>query len=195
MLQPNGGSVAINKTSVANNDTIKLDVNGRIRTSRLGTCGTYTASEVQGIWSIGPSWKIDTANDDFGNQYGMSYAYSTNGGAPFTNEHQIVYTNNGDVGASIGLLGNAYFKRKVLVNITSSTSSLHINNGGMPSIPTLGSGGHAAQLGSSSYGTLFGTLGNGKGYIQQGRVDGTATAYDLLLQPNGGNVGIGVDNP
>ena len=41
------------------------------------------------------------------------------------------------------------------------------------------------------YGTLFGTLSSGKGWIQQQRVDGTATAYDLALQPNGGNVGIG----
>ena len=45
------------------------------------------------------------------------------------------------------------------------------------------------------YGTLFGTLSNGKGWIQQQRVDGTATAYDLALQPNGGNVGIGVTDP
>jgi len=193
LLQPNGGSVAIGRVSAGG--TIKLDVNGRVRTSRMGTCGTYSASEVQGIWSIGESWKIDTANDDFGNQYGMSYAYSTNGGAPLTSQHQIVYTANGTVGGAIGLLGNAYFKKSVLVNITSSTSSLHINKGGMSSIPLSGEGGHAAQIGSSTYGTLFGTLSTGKGYIQQGRVDGTAIDYDLLLQPNGGNVGIGTDSP
>jgi hypothetical protein len=34
-------------------------------------------------------------------------------------------------------------------------------------------------------------LGSGNSYIQVQRVDGTATAYNLLLQPNGGNVGIG----
>jgi hypothetical protein len=45
------------------------------------------------------------------------------------------------------------------------------------------------------YGTLFGTLNTGVGWIQQQRVDGTATAYNLLLQPNGGNVGIGVTSP
>jgi hypothetical protein len=45
------------------------------------------------------------------------------------------------------------------------------------------------------YGTLFGTLNTGVGWIQQQRVDGTATAYNLLLQPNGGNVGIGTSNP
>jgi hypothetical protein len=46
-----------------------------------------------------------------------------------------------------------------------------------------------------AYGTLFGTLSTGKGWIQQQRVDGTATAYDLSLQPNGGNVGIGTTSP
>jgi hypothetical protein len=45
------------------------------------------------------------------------------------------------------------------------------------------------------YGTLFGTLNTGVGWIQQQRVDGTATAYNLLLQPNGGAVGIGVTSP
>jgi len=49
--------------------------------------------------------------------------------------------------------------------------------------------------GDVNYGTLFGTLSSGKGWIQQQRVDGTATAYDLILQPNGGNVGIGTTSP
>ena len=34
------------------------------------------------------------------------------------------------------------------------------------------------------YGTLFGTLSTGVGWIQQQRINGVATAYDLLLQPN-----------
>jgi hypothetical protein len=49
--------------------------------------------------------------------------------------------------------------------------------------------------GNINYGTMFGTLGTGDGYIQQQRFDGNATAYDLLLQPNGGNLGIGTDSP
>jgi hypothetical protein len=42
---------------------------------------------------------------------------------------------------------------------------------------------------------MIGQLGSGKSYFQAQRFDGTATAYDLLIQPNGGNVGIGTDNP
>lgn len=47
----------------------------------------------------------------------------------------------------------------------------------------------------SRYGMQVGVLATGVGYIQQGRTDGTATAYSLLLNPNGGNVGIGTTSP
>jgi hypothetical protein len=42
---------------------------------------------------------------------------------------------------------------------------------------------------------MIGTLNTGNGYIQQQRFDGTATTYNLLLQPNGGSVGIGTTSP
>ena len=63
-------------------------------------------------------------------------------------------------------------------------------------LPTLGSpsGKFGIFNGVSSnptYGLLQGVLGTGSSYIQAQRVDGTAAAYDLLLQPSGGNVGIG----
>ena len=41
---------------------------------------------------------------------------------------------------------------------------------------------------------MFGTLGTGVGLIQQRRTN-DATIYDLSLQPYGGNVGIGTNNP
>ena len=73
---------------------------------------------------------------------------------------------------------------------------------GLPNttLPTLGEDTANFRIGNLSgttinYGTMFGTLGSGDGYIQQQRFDGNATAYDLLLQPNGGNVGIGTDSP
>ena len=46
----------------------------------------------------------------------------------------------------------------------------------------------------TAYGTMFATAGNGNGYIQQRRTN-TATYYDLLLQPHGGDVGIGTTSP
>jgi hypothetical protein len=66
-----------------------------------------------------------------------------------------------------------------------------------PTIPALG----ASNIGFSflevagKYGLIGGVLSNGNCYLQAQRVDATATAYNLLLQSNGGNVGIGTATP
>lgn len=66
-----------------------------------------------------------------------------------------------------------------------------------PTIPALG----ASNIGFSflevagKYGLIGGVLSNGNCYLQAQRVDATATAYNLLLQSNGGNVGIGTTTP
>jgi len=62
--------------------------------------------------------------------------------------------------------------------------------------PTLGT--NAGKLGifngtgAGTYGMIIGVINNGNVYQQVQRIDGTATAYNLLLQPSGGSVGIGV---
>ncbi len=48
---------------------------------------------------------------------------------------------------------------------------------------------------SNAYGLNFGVGISGNSWIQVARVDGTATAYHLLLQASGGNVGIGTTTP
>ncbi len=65
-------------------------------------------------------------------------------------------------------------------------------------IPTaLGKLGTAIGIGLApgSYGTYIWGEGNGNGYIQVGRSDGTASAYNLILQRFGGKVGIGTIAP
>jgi len=67
---------------------------------------------------------------------------------------------------------------------------------GSTSVPAAGSADSCAQFGNSldhKYGLQIGAIGSGKGYIQVQRSDGTATTYDLLVQPNGGNVAISGD--
>jgi hypothetical protein len=81
----------------------------------------------------------------------------------------------------------------LLVGTTVSRTRL-TTSAGEADAPTLGSatGGNAFfGNGSTAYGTLFGTSGFGYGWIQQQRVDGTATAYNLVLQPAGGEVLVG----
>jgi len=46
-----------------------------------------------------------------------------------------------------------------------------------------------------TYGLAVGATTAGLGYIQAQRADGTATTYDLTIQPNGGRVGIGTTSP
>ena len=52
--------------------------------------------------------------------------------------------------------------------------------------------GHNFAFGSNVFGLAGGSLSTGDSYLQPTRWDGTATNYNLLLNPNGGNVGIGV---
>jgi len=61
--------------------------------------------------------------------------------------------------------------------------------------PAAGASGHEVALGSSGYGIVAGTTTGGSSYIASTRWDGSATNYNLLLQPNGGNVGIGITSP
>ncbi|MCP4322770.1 MAG: hypothetical protein GY787_13170 [Alteromonadales bacterium] len=83
---------------------------------------------------------------------------------------------------------------QVGIGTTDPRAKLHVF-GTTSSTPALGAVASAAQIGGVSFGTLFSTLTSGKGIIQQGKSDGTPTAYDLSLQPVGGDVGIGTTGP
>ncbi len=81
---------------------------------------------------------------------------------------------------------------KVGIGSTTPTAMLNVSYSPSSSIPALGVAATDVSFGATgSYGTMFGTTSSGLGYIQQQRFDGTATAYNLILQPNGGNIGIG----
>jgi hypothetical protein len=59
-------------------------------------------------------------------------------------------------------------------------------------VPALGTaGGRFSVLNNNAYGLLVGVLNTGNVFQQVQRTDATATAYHLVLQPSGGNVGIG----
>ncbi len=68
---------------------------------------------------------------------------------------------------------------KAQVNVTTNSESMTLGT------PPTGLGVAAA---SGLYGLYTGVGNSGNAWLQVGRVDGTATAYDLLLQPSGGNV-------
>ena len=82
----------------------------------------------------------------------------------------------------------------VLVGTTTNRLRLTVS-GSDANAPTLGTASGTMLLcnaaGTSEYGTMFGIAATGYGWIQQQRVDATATAYFLSLQPSGGNLLVG----
>lgn len=73
---------------------------------------------------------------------------------------------------------------------TAGRNRLH---GGPFSMPAAGAHDNATQIGNTdlNYGVLIGALSSGTGFIQAQRVDGTATTYQLNLNPNGSPVAVG----
>lgn len=73
----------------------------------------------------------------------------------------------------------------------ASTAKARLQTSGASAAsPTLGSvtGSFLVTNSDTGYGMHFGVESSGVGWIQQGRTDGTATAYNLQLQPAGGQV-------
>lgn len=131
---------------------------------------------------------------DYGTQSYISfnlYNFTMQSGGEFsfitkpstTYQTSLIIKNNGNVG----------------IGVPNPSQKLSIS-GPDDTLPTLGSpsgklGIFNGTSGNPIYGMLYGVLGSGPSYIQSQRVDGIAVAYDLLLQPNGGNVGIGTTSP
>jgi hypothetical protein len=83
----------------------------------------------------------------------------------------------------------------VMVGTTSANSKFLVTYSNPTTVPAAGAGGHCAAFGTVGYGLAAGAITNGNAYLQATRWDTLATNYNLLLQPNGGNVGIGTTAP
>jgi hypothetical protein len=83
------------------------------------------------------------------------------------------------------------------VGISDPLSKFNINVANESTVPAAGSATKGFSLlgGSNGYGLISGVIADGTVYMQSQRVDGTPTVYNMLLNPNGGNIGIGVSEP
>ena len=103
--------------------------------------------------------------------------------------------------STLGVGGNtALYVRgdgNVGVNTDSARCKFSVISVGTGSNPSLGALAtvNTIGFGDNAYKTYFWTRGTGNGYIQVGREDGNTTAYNLILQALGGNVGIGKEDP
>lgn len=67
-------------------------------------------------------------------------------------------------------------------------------SGTSPALGTAG-GGLGIFNSTGTYGLQIGPQGDGGTFLQSGRIDGAATAYDIVLNPLGGKIGIGTAIP
>lgn len=84
------------------------------------------------------------------------------------------------------------------IGTSSPVTKLQSLGAAATTAPTLGSAtGGSLYLNNTdaNYGLLFGTGISGNSWIQAQRTDAIATAYNLLLNPSGGSVGIGTSSP
>ena len=157
--------------------------------------------QINNPFSIGPS--IFSQSSATTNRW-IDFMGSSATLASFTNDSGVFSIQSGSGKANISTTGLAVTGAltttgNVGVNVTSPAIKLVVSEGASiaPSIPALGAiGGTFAFLSDNNkYGLIGGTSNTGNTFLQVQRVDGTATAYNMLLQPSGGNVGIGTASP
>ncbi|MFA5670673.1 MAG: hypothetical protein WC967_15670, partial [Balneolaceae bacterium] len=161
-----------------------------------------------GIGTTGPSQKLDVAGNIALSTGGYIYGDTTTPWINLSNSNGT-FVGYGDSLINIGYNSMAFNigdTRVVTINSSLNVGIGHTNPGvklvnsgaALASGPTLGSGtvGADAILASNGlYGLYTGVSVNGSVWQQVQRNDASTSVYSLLLNPNGGNVGIGTTSP
>ena len=129
----NSSNVYSNQVEVSENGNVllnhSLDVEKEINASRDGIFGRYDSAQVQGVWSVSNSFKVDTDANNFGTQYGLVYSHTNAGTGGLSKPlsgygHQICFVAGGNRAATISLdNGSAHFKGNITSEKTIISSS------------------------------------------------------------------------
>jgi hypothetical protein len=146
----------------------------------MGIQSNYAVIHLNGASGTGALIDFSTSGTDYKGR--IEYDNNTNYMRFGTNgAERMRITSSGSVG----------------IGTTGPRATLQVSNptAGTPVLPSAGQSGSYTSLYLTNlnfqYGMLMGSLPNGNSWIQVQRTDGTATTYDLQLQPNGGSVTAG----
>lgn len=140
---------------------------------------------------------------------GNDLSEGEDGAIPYFDTDRLLLTDVGTVGQAL-ISGGAgaptwssqwiksgsdiyYNLGNVVLGSNATSVRLQVSSPNASDVLTLGSpsgGFYLTNLGKT-YGLLGGVLSSGNAWLQVGRTDGTATAYNLILQSAGGDVKIG----
>ena len=171
---------------------------GSIDLDTMRTTGTFPQNSNANATS-GSNYPEDLAgmleviNDDFGNGLLTIQRYTMYNTSRVWSRRYY----NGTWSTWVDMtLNSTYNLSGYLLNTSDElTGTLDVRSAGaIANVPSAGDAPTGFSVSDRGiYGTMFGSKSNGRGYIQQQRFDGTATAYALDIQPNGGDVLFGGD--
>ena len=180
------GNVGIGTSSITNNTLGQ--------TTYFGNSTSFiTGDSSSARFWLGNNWYYNSGDKFIGTGYANLYTQQSG------NHEFLTSTASGTAGAAATFTSVLKIDSSGNVGIgtNSPNANFQVLGPASATVPAAGSGAVGGSIFSAdlnTYGMHVGSITNGKGYIQQQRTD-TATYYDLLLQPNGGQVGIGTDNP
>ena len=194
------GYINVNRVGAGASSQMDFGVNANAYAGGASAAMTLTSAGLAvtggiGARSGGALQLWDSANTD--------YAYINNTGSSSATQSISYYSaGSGSVAHQFKTYSGAVINALAItpagnvgIGTTGPSNTLQINTSVGASVPAAGSSGHIFAAGSSAFGLTGGALTNGTAYLQATRWDGTAINYNMLLNPNGGNVGVGTTAP
>lgn len=193
---PNASIMVVqNGISGGSADTVFDNWNGgtNVETMRIRSNGNV------GIGTTAPAQKLSVAGTIQSTSGGIMFPDGTTQTTAASGSTVVTAGNvsAGTFGSNTGG-GNYAFSGNVGIGATTASVKLVVSGAANASSPTLGSAavGESALLSNNGlYGLYSGVSNDGDVWMQAQRNDAGTSVYNILLNPNGGNVGIGTTGP